>query len=65
MHQSNQQFQQLLHQQAVEEQLLLGPLDAEKGNKPEPIKHLCDKEITEERLASYRLELQFEVREHQ
>ncbi|MFL2499231.1 MAG: hypothetical protein ACJ0QW_00250 [Porticoccaceae bacterium] len=65
MHQSNQQFQQLLHQQTVEEQLLLGPLDAEKANKPEPIKHLSDKEIAEKRLASYRLELQFEVRKHQ
>jgi len=54
-----------LHQQTVEEQLLLGPLDAEKANKPEPIKHLSDKEITEKRLASYRLELQFEVRKHQ
>lgn len=61
MHQSNQQFQKLV----LGEPILLGPPRATEVNKPEPIKHLSDKEITEKRLASYRLELQFEVRKHQ
>lgn len=61
MHQSNQQFQKPV----LGEPFLLGPPGAEKANKPEPIEHLSDKQITEKRLASYQVELQSEVRKHQ
>tara|TARA_A100001015_G_C14826794_1_gene647023 strand:- start:202 stop:612 length:411 start_codon:yes stop_codon:yes gene_type:complete len=60
MHQSNQQFQKPV----LGEPFLLGPPGAVEVNKPEPIEHLSDKEITEKRLASYMLELQSEVRKH-
>jgi hypothetical protein len=61
MHQSNQQFQKPV----LGEPFLLGPPGAVEANKPEPIEHLSDKEITEKRLASYQIELQSEVRKHQ
>lgn len=61
MHQSNQQFQKPV----LGEPFLLGPPGAVEANKPEPIVHLSDKQITEKRLASYQLELQSEVRKNQ
>ena len=61
MHQSNQQFQKPV----LGEPFLLGPPGAVEANKPEPIKHLSDKEITEKRLESYQLELQSELRKNQ
>ena len=61
MHQSNQQFQKPV----LGEPFLLGPPGAVEANKPEPIEHLSDKQITEKRLASYQLELQSEIRKHQ
>ena len=61
MHQSNQQFQKPV----LGEPFLLGPPGAVEVNKPEPVEHLSDKQITEKRLASYQLELQSEVRKNQ
>ena len=60
-HQSNRQFQQ----PALGEPIFLGPPSAVEAYKPEPIENLSDKEITEQRLASYQLELQSEVRKNQ
>ena len=61
-HQSNEEFS--LHQAIKAGPMVVGANPFEEGQRVEQVELLSDQEITEQRLASYKLALQSEVRKN-